>query len=475
MSFTQFLSILRARWRIGLAVFLATVLAAVVLSLVLPKKYTATSAVLVDVKSPDPIAGVVLAGMMSPGYMATQVDIIQSDRVAQRVVKTLKLVDNPQLRSAWQEQTDGRGNLAAWIGERLQGSLGVKPSRESNVINVSYKSPDPQFSALLANAFVQAYIDTSIELRVDPAKANNSFFDNRLVQLRQQLEAAQAQLSAYQREQGITGNDERVDVETARLNELSSQLVALQAISAETASRQAQVKNGGDQLSNVLNNGLVAGLKADMSRQQARLQELGSRLGDAHPQVVELKASIAELRNRIDAEVRRVGNSVGIDATINRSREAEVRAALEAQRARVLKLKSQRDELAVKQRDVEHAQRAYDAVASRVTQTSLESQSQLTNLAVLNPAVEPADPSSPNLPLNVALAVFLGLFLGVLTTLMRELLDRRVRIPHDVVYALDLPVIGTMPPPPRRRLFGSHDRALPQRMLVRLSGSPSRA
>ncbi|MEY4562535.1 MAG: hypothetical protein RLZZ618_1812 [Pseudomonadota bacterium] len=475
MTFPQFLSILRARWRVALATFLFIVTAAVIVSLVLPKKYTATAAVLVDVKSPDPIAGVQLAGMMSPGYMATQVDIIQSDRVAQQVVRTLKLVESPQLRANWQAQTEGRGSLEAWIAEMLQASLSVKPSRESSVINIAYKSPDPKFSALLANAFVQAYIDTSLELRTGSAKANNTFFDGRLVQLRQDLEAAQTRLSNFQRAEGITGNDERVDVETARLSELSSQLVALQAVSAETASRQAQVKSSGDQMSDVLNNGLVSGLKADLSRQQARLEEVSSRLGDAHPQVQELKASIAETRARVDAEIKRVGNSVGINATINRSREGEVRAALDAQRARVLKLKSQRDELSVKQRDVEHAQRAYDAVASRVTQTSLESQSKLTNLEVLNPAVEPPNASSPNLLLNTALAVFLGGVLGVIVTLVREMLDRRVRIAQDVVYALDMPVIGSLPRPARRRFFGGHDRALPRRMLVSLSGSPSRA
>ncbi len=281
--------------------------------------------------------------------------------------------------------------------------------------------------------------------------------------------------SDFQREKGITGNDERVDVETMRLNELTSQLVALQAVSAESSGRQSQSQKNGTDTAEVINNGLVASLKAELAGKQARLEEIGSRLGDAHPQVVELKASIAETRARVDAEVRRVGNSVGINANINRGREAETRAALEAQRALVLKLKSQRDDLSVKQRDVEHAQRAYDAVAARVTQTSLESQGQTTNLAILNSAVEPPNPSSPNIPLNIMLSIFLGGVLGVLATLLRELLDRRVRIAQDIVYALDLPVIGTMPRPLRRRLFGGHDRALPQRMLVRLSGSTSRA
>ena len=472
MSFTQFLSILRARWRSGVIVLLATVALVLLLSLfVMSPKYTATAAVVVDLRAPDPVAGTVMANMASAGYMATQVDIIQSDRVARKVVSNLRLAENPTLREQWMAKTEGKGDPGVWIAEFLQANLAVKPSRESNVINVGYVSRDGKFSAALANAFVQAYIDTTVELRADPAKLNNTFFDARAKQVRAELESAQVRLSTYQREKGIIGNDERLDVETARLNELSTQLVALQAVSAESDSRQKQVRGSGDQLSEVIGNPLVSGLKADLALKEAKLQEIGARLGEAHPQVVELKASIAETRSRIDAEVRKVGNSVGINANINKAREAEIRASLEAQRARVLKIKSERDELAVLQRDVENAQRAYDAVASRVTQTGLESQSKLTNVAMLSPAEPPLRPSSPRVLLNTVLAVFLGGLLGVGTALVRELLDRKVRSPEDVVNALDLPVIGVMPKPPRRNLLGGHRRALPQRVLSGLPGA----
>ena len=125
--------------------------------------------------------------------------------------------------------------------------------------------------------------------------------------------------------------------------------------------------------------------------------------------------------------------------------------------------------------DVENAQRAYDAVATRVTQTSLESQNQLTNVALLSPADEPLKPSSPKTLINLVLSVFLGGLLGMGTALLRELLDRRVRSAEDVVQSLDLPVIGTMPRPGRKALLGGHRRALPQRMLGRLPGAAPRA
>ena len=471
MTFSQFLSILKARWVSALLVLVLTVGTTVGVSLVLPKNYTASAAVVLDVRSPDPIAGMVLGAMAMPAYMATQVDIIQSDRVAQRVVQGLRLTENAQTRAEWLEATGGQGNFEAWVADLLKKKLDVKPSRESNVVNVSYTSPDPRFAAVLANAFVKAYMDVSIGLRVSPAKQYNEFFDARAKELREALEQSQAKLTAFQKTSGILATDERFDIETQRLNELSSQLVALQALSAESGSRSAQARGSqADQLQDVLGNPVVAGLRADLSRQEARLQELNARLGDNHPQVVELRANIAELNTRLQTESNRVSGSVGVTNTINKQREGEIRAALDAQRAKVLSLKQQRDEASVLMKEVETAQRAYDQVVARASQTNLESQNTQTNISVLTPATEPADHSSPKLLLNTLLSVFLGTLLAVGFALVRELMDRRVRSPQDLVEALGLPVLGALPKPMRGGFSGKigNTLMLPSNMMGRL-------
>jgi len=447
MTFSQFFAILKARKNGVLSVFLGTIALALIVSLILPKQYTAAAAVVVDVKSPDPILGMMLGGSMMPGYMATQVDIITSDRVARKVVRDLKLTENTQLREDWLDDTQGQGDLESWIAELLQKKLEVKPSRESNVVNIGYKAPDPKFAAALANSYVKAYIDTSVELRVDPAKQYNTFFEARTKELRAALEAAQGKLSDYQRERGILISDERLDIENQRLNELTSQLVQLQAISAESSSRTAQAKSSADQLQDVINNPVVAGLRADLSRQEAKQQELNAKLGEAHPQVQELKANIAELRHRVESETRRVGSSVGINNNINSARVAGVRAALEVQRSKVAIMKTQRDDAAGLIKDVEAAQRAYDAVAQRLTQSSLESQTSQTNISVLTPATVPAIASSPKILINTLVAIFLGSLLAIGFALLRELMDRRVRGVEGLGETLGLSVLGVIPKP----------------------------
>jgi chain length determinant protein EpsF len=462
VNFAQFVAILKARWWVALAVLLLAVVSALGVSLMLPKQYTATASVVVDMK-PDPIAAVIYQGMMTPAYMATQVDVLESDRVALRVVRNLKLAENPQVRAQWQESTDGKGTIENWLIQTFKASMNVKPSRESNVISVSYRSADPRFAAALANAFVQAYVDTTLELRVDPAKQYSTFFDVRSKALRDNLEKAQARLSDFQREKGIIAADERFDVENFRLNELSSQLVGLQGLSAEATSRQA---NAGNNMQEVLNNPMIASLKLDLSRNEARLKELSSRLGDSHPQVVEAKANLNELRSRIDTETKRVVGGAGVTSSVTRQREAQIRTELEQQRQKVLKMKQLRDEGAVLVRDVENAQRAYDAVLARLNQTSLESETTQSNVNMLTQASPPAEPSSPKVGLNTLLAVLVGSMLGLGATLALEMMDRRVRVGEDVHASLGLPLLGTLPKPSAKRKVGARLPMMQQRLLT---------
>ena len=466
MTFGQFLSILRARWFVALLVFGLTVVTTLVVSLLLPKQYRAVASVVVDFK-PDPVSAVMYGGMASPGFMATQVDIIQSNRVAQRVVRNLKLNENPQVRQQWLEEAKGEGTIENWLGSVFQRQMDVVPSRESSVISVSYRAADPRFAAGLANAFVQAYIDTSLELRVDPARQYSAFFDTRAKEAREALERAQTKISTFQKDNGIIATDERLDVENARLNELSSQLTALQAIAAESASRQAQAQGvQGDKMQEVLNNPIVGQLKADINRGEARLKELNTRFGDSHPQVVETRANLGELRSRLDAETTKVTGGVTVSNTINRQREADIRGSLESQRAKVLRLKAVRDDGMVMQRDMENAQRTYDAVLQRFTQTSLESQTTQSNVNMLTQATPPLEPASPRIGFNTLLAVFVGTLLAVGTALVLELMDRRIRGLDDAVTALGLPVIGVMPKPGAKGRAGLSKLSLMQQRLM---------
>ena len=444
MSLQQFLLILRAHWKVLLGTLATTVATTLVVSLVMPRQYSANTSMVVDVKSPDPLLGVLLPAQVLPGYMATQVDIITSDRVAQLAVRLLGLDKNPTVIEEWQDATEGRGTVEVWLAQALQKKLDVKPSRESNVINIVFKGADPRFAAAVANAFAQAYIDTTLELKVEPAKQYAAWFVARTKQLRDAVEEAQGKLSSYQREHGIIAVDERLDVENARLAELSTQLVIIEG--QKTESRQNQAGRDGETSAEVLQNSLIQALKGDVARQEAKREEIGSRVGKNHPEYQRISSEIDALRERVTQETRRVTSGLGTATKVNVRRESEIRTALEAQKEKVLALKDLRDQVSVLQKDVESAQRSYELVTQRLAQTSLESQTQQTNLVVLTAATPPLEPSSPRILLNTLVAIFLGTLLGVAATLLLELLSRRIRSPEDLMETVGLPLLAVIGP-----------------------------
>lgn len=463
MNFAQFLLILRARARIILITFGLTVLTTLVVSLLLPKSYKATTSLVLNYKGMDPITGVAIPAQLMPGYMATQVDIITSHNVATQVVDKLKFADSPAAQKQFQEATKGQGDIRDWFADLLLQKLDVEPSRASSVISIAFSGSDPTFAAVVANAFAAAYQQTNIQMKVEPSMNAAGYLGTQTKALRDQLEQAQTRLSAYQQDKGLTSAVEQLDVETAKLNDLSTQLVAAQSQAIEASSRQAGTRSNAEDSPDIANSVLVQSLKSDIARAESKLADLSQRVNRNHPQFQSAQAEVDKLKSTLQEQVVSATANLGSSARIYRQREAELRSAVAAQKARVLALNRSRDQLSLLQRDVDSAQRSLEAVSQRFTQTSLEGQANQTEVAVLNPAIAPLAHDSPKLLLNVFLSVFLGGMLGIGFGLLAELLDRRVRSREDISAAFDLPVFAIIRDKPLKpRRFGWF--ALPRRL-----------
>jgi uncharacterized protein involved in exopolysaccharide biosynthesis len=212
-----------------------------------------------------------------------------------------------------------------------------------------------------------------------------------------------------------------------------------------------------------------------MSRQQARLKELNAKFGPAHPQVQELQANIGELQAKLESETRDAKSSMGISSSTSLQREKQFRATLEAQREKLMTLKKQRDDAAVLQRDVENAQRSYDALQGRLAQASLESQNNQTNVSLLKTATPPSKASGPRVLLNTVISIFLGTLLGLGAAITLELMSRKLRMEEDVTETLGVPMLGSMPAVQeakrgRKLPIGTSPRLAAQRGLPELTG-----
>lgn len=461
MNFTQFLLILNARKSVILGVLLLTVAVTAAVSLLLPKEYTATTTLIIDSKSKDAVTGQLLPSQMFPGYMATQIDIINSSQVAGRVVRELKLAENPATREQFMEATKGEGTIEQWLGNLLLQNISAEPSRESSIISIGFTGSDPRFAAIVANAFAKSYIETNLDLRVAPAKLTAAWFDQQIVQLREKVDQAQQKLTIYQREKGIVESEERLDVETRRMADLAGQMVAAQSASFDASSRTRDSAS----LPEVINNPVVQNLKSQVAQGEGKLAELANRVGANHPDFIRLRAEVNSYKAKLANELNTATRGVGATAGAARQRFSELSGAFERQKAKVLELKQQREEATLLARDLENAQRIYDSALQRYGQSRMEAQSTQTDIAVLNPAVAPTQASKPRVMFNLLLAVFFGTLLGVGLGFLVELLDRRVRSGQDIVTTLDIPVLAEVTKNSRmpeilRRLFRRNRAAM---------------
>ncbi len=434
MNSSRIFLILLARYRIILFTLIVTILTTLVISLLLPKSYKSTATLLLSHKGADPVTGAILPGPLISGYMPTQLDVIKSTRTALMVVDQLKLDQNESAKQIY-ENSNSDLPLRDWLSALLLKNLDVETTRDSSVIGISYKGTDPLFAATIANAFANAYQEINIRLTVEPSQKAAAYFTEQLNALRDKLEAAKGKLSQYQHEKGILDVDARLDIETRRLNDLSSQLVIAQA-EIMGASDTNNSKSERDRAA-VMRDTIVNSLKLNLAQAESRFSELSQKVGRNHPSYDSAKSEVEQLRTELQKSIKEATNTA-----VNRV--SEIRSALEEQREKVSALNQARDELNLLARDVEGAQQAYNSAMLRLNQTSLEGQSNLSGVSMLDFAKVPDKPDSPKIFLNLVLSLILGTLLGLGFGLLVEMIDRRIRCAEDLIDSLQVPVLGVI-------------------------------
>lgn len=445
MTISQLIKILRSRWALVAMVTAGVTLLALCVSLASTKQYVATASVLVDLRAPELGDGRRSSLQLSAqSIMQTQVELIRSERVARHVVRSTGMLNQPGLVKDWVAATDGKGDLVAYLAPGLLRNLDVVPVKEASIIGIQFTDRDPVAAATLANAFAQAYIDVNLELKVDPARRAAGWYEEQRALFAGQLGLAQKKLSDYQQQKGLLSVGEgQIDVENAKLASLTTQLADLQGQRAEAQSRRQQALRI-DTSAEVQNNPLIASLKAEISRTEGTVKQLGEQLGGAHPTLKAAQEQLAMLKTQLNQERASVARTVGGSSEIVERRLVAVSAELERQKQKVLALKAGNDEVVVLRRDVERAQKALDSIDVQQSQASLESRLQQNNVSIVTTAVPPLSAAKPRVLLNTLVGLLFGAMLAVGVVLIMETRRPVIRDAQDVDVLLGLPVLATV-------------------------------
>ena len=432
-NFIDLLESLRSRLRLVILVAGVIFLLVAAVTFIQPRKYLASSSLLIDLSQTDQGAGAAdttpESSAVIDSIVGTQVDIIKSGLVIDEVARRAGMIDPADPQASLQQAET-----------KINKNLTVDSGRQSNVLTISYLDHDAENSARIANLFADIFIAKQVELRAAPARGNAKWFDARTAEVGRRYEAAQKRLADFQRARGILGV-ERMDLEAEKLKSLSTELATA---GAEAAA--ARSKAGSSAMPEVASALSVQGIEQQVATQAAHVSELAKTLGPNHP---EMKAATAQLQGLQAAlgsarSVQATSLSAASSAAIRR--EADLRARVAGQQQQMIAMSGVQDQLVVLQRDVDAARATYDTVRQRFNDAALKSEISQVNASVLDYAAAPLLPAKPNVILWLIGGLVFGVMGGVAAALALELIRPRVRSATGLASATDLPVIADFSP-----------------------------
>ena len=449
MSIVQFLRILWAYRMLTLWTTVATVIGAVLAILIVPPSWEATTRVMLNTLKPDPVTGEILGGRSSQVYIATQMQLIQDFGVAGQAVDALGWATNPDNIAAFNAAGGGSGSsdhdIRHWLAQKIIDRTKVTALPGTNILEIDFRGETAGQASSMANALRDAYIESSLSARRLEATRNAAWYTQQADKEKALLDTANAQKTEYERANGIVMEDDKTDIETARLRTLAAQspLVAQAApVAPVAASPSAQ----------------------QLVQLDAAIAQAERTLGANHPQMIEMKARRAALAQQAAQER---ATALATAAAAAGSGRVDLNKAVSEQTAKVIANRDKIQRLTELQGQVNLHQEQMDKSLARASELRQQGAVADAGITVLSEAVTPKAPSFPNKPLILGGSLVLGAGIGLMLSLLIELMGRRVRGVDDLQNSLDVPLLAVITPYGERRAKAGTLAAILQRLKPR--------
>lgn len=444
MSVIQFLRII---WAYRLFIILttaATLVGAALAILIVPPSYTATTRVMLNTLKPDPVTGEILGGRSAQVFIATQQQLITDAGVAGQAVEALGWLSNPDYIAQYTAANVTDRDMQRWLAQRIIDRTKVSTLPGTNILEISFRAGSSTEASSMANALRDAYVESTLANRRRDATRNAAWYAQQAEKERVQLDIANAAKTQYERENNIVMQDEKVDIETARLRALANQM---------PVAASAPVMAAG-----------TSGAALQLAQLDAQIAQAGKTLGQNHPAMIEMKARRAGLAQVANQER---AAAVSAAAAAAGSGRIDLNRAVSDQTTRVIANRDKIARLQQLQAEVNLHQGLMAKAQERSAELRQEGAVADAGIAVLSEAFPPKSPSFPNKPLILGGGVGLGAAIGLLLSLITELLRRRVRGVEDLQNALHAPVLAVITPYGERRPKGGSFGAIMHRLTPR--------
>ena len=404
-----------------------------------------------------------------PSELDTEVKILQSDLLALQVIRELNLDRKPEITGQAPPPPSSSLDLApdplqsdpalasAVIGD-FKGNLKVTLSPNTRIIEVQYRSPDPQMAASIVNTLMQTYVENNFKARFESTMQASDWLSKQLVDLQMKVETSQEKLVRYQKEHEILGADEKQNITMEKLEELNKELTQAESErmdkealwrlvesgdpDAIASSASAIEDSGGSGQSGSILLGTLRTKAADLKIQAA---ELSTQFGPAYPKVTQLNNQLKEIDSELQAEMKKVVAKVKGQYTTALQREDMLRAALDQQKQEANKLNESAIEYTLLKRDVDTNRQLYEGLLQKLKEAGVSAGLKSNNFRIVDSARPPTYPIEPNIPRNLLFAFMLGLASGVGLAFLMEGLDNTVRTTEQAQLISGVASLGMIP------------------------------
>lgn len=445
--------------------------------------YTARVQILIENENPNVVKfeEVYDQNKTAYDYYQTQYRILQSRLLARRTLDAENLWNHP-LFAGTEKSSSVTLNPVAWAAAGVQfvrgfftdpppagtpeaeesatqsriidgflGGLTVSPIRNSRLVDVSYRSPDPVMSSRVANALAKQYIDQNLEFKFLATKEATDFLNARTAEQRKSLEQSEQALQQYREKTGAVALEDRQNIVVQRLSDLNAAVTRARTERIEKESVYNQIREiqndraAVDTFPAILNNTFIQQLKGQLNELQRQKAQLAEKLGARHPDMVKVESAIETTEARLNAEVQKVVQALRNDYQAAQANERSLQSSLDQQRAEAQELNRASIQYGVLQRDATSNQTMFAGLLERSRETGISGELKTSNIRVVDQAETPRIPSSPNKTNNLLLALFGGSFLGIGLAFFIEYLDSHIKQPEEIKTQLGLPFLGMVP------------------------------
>jgi capsular exopolysaccharide synthesis family protein len=461
LNLAEYLGLLRRHWKLAAVCCALGLAGAGIHYAITPKAYQATTIIQIERRNLTPLGNAQnpwLENYWNMEFYPTQYELLQSRGLAERVVKSLDLMEDPAFNPGAAREGAKGGSAEAdeavlgALADQIRGGLSVEPERNTQLVQLSFRAASPELAAKLANAFAESYIDMGVEDRFATAGKASTFLSSQIEKLKEEIQDKETQLQAFSRRSDIVTMDPGANVTLKRLEALNGQYIEAKKMRIEREAQYHETQSGPrESMADSLTTGVVGEQRGQLLKLEREYESKLKTYKPDFPDMVALRTEIEKLRQHLSEVVGEQVDKVkstalaGYQTALRQEQELEgelnnlKREAIDQNSAAVeytnLKVEIQTrrdllDELLRKQSETEVAVRLQDTRQS--------------NIRIIDKAMVPGGPFQPSLRKDVSYGLLLGFLFGVGCAVLIEVLDRTVKTPEEVERKLGLPTLAVI-------------------------------